>query len=516
MKAIRLPSIRSRLALLVTACVLPALLMAVALINADYQHQREQMLRDAIGTGRAMSFAVDSDLASVVSALRALATSPNLTRGDLPAFHRQAREVLETQKQNINNILLTDAAGQQHLNTARPYGTALPMSGNLSHVRRVFDTGEADISDLFVGAVVKTPIVSIAVPVRRGDTIIYSMAATISPQRLLAMLARQQLPPDWIGVIVDGSGTILARTRDMERFAGTKATPALLERLQASAEGSLETESVEGIPVLLVYSRSSVSHWTVGIGIPLGGFAGKLQASLRQLIAGTALLFLCTLGLALFIGKGIGASVHALIAPALALGKGEAVVLSDLPLKEADAVGKALMKASRMLAEARHQAHHDVLTGLANRGLLREILDQQIALCERTGANLTILYMDLDGFKAVNDQYGHTIGDELLLAVAIRLRQGIRASDVAARLGGDEFAALLVHSGVAASGIVAGKLVKGLSLPYELGALTLEISVSIGAATYPGSGHTGEALLQAADRAMYAAKLAGKRHYVLG
>ena len=218
----------------------------------------------------------------------------------------------------------------------------------------------------------------------------------------------------------------------------------------------------------------------------------------------------------MFIGKGIGASVHALIAPALALGKGEAVVLSDLPLKEADEVGKALMKASRMLAEARHQAHHDVLTGLANRGLLREILDQQIALCERTGASLTILYMDLDGFKAVNDQYGHTIGDELLLAVAIRLRQGIRASDVAARLGGDEFAALLVHSGVAASGIVAGKLAKGLSLPYELGALTLEISVSLGAATYPGSGRTGEALLQAADRAMYAAKLAGKRHYVLG
>ncbi len=513
MKPIRLPTIRSRLALLVTACVLPASLMAVALIAWDYQRQRTQVVRDAIGTARAMSSAVDSDLASVTSALRALSTSANLTNGDLAAFYSQAREVLL--HQNANNILLTDATGQQRLNTLRPFGAPLPVSANTGQIRHIFDTGTPDISDLFVGAVVRAPLVSIAVPVRRGDKILYSMAATISPQRLSTILARQQLPDGWIGVIVDGSGTIVARTHAMERFTGTKATPALLQRLKESSEGSLESDSVEGIPILIAYSRSGVSHWTVALGIPAEGLTGKLQHSLWWVIAGTALLLASSLALAIWIGNRIGRAVRALIAPALALGKGEVVELPSLPLKEADEVGKALTKASRMLVEARHRANHDVLTGLANRALLAEILAQQIAACERTDASLTVLYIDLDGFKAVNDQHGHAIGDALLRAAAERLKRAIRASDVAARLGGDEFAALLVHAGPTAAATVAGKLVESLSLPYQIGALTVEISVSIGVATYPDCGETGEALLHGADGAMYAAKAGGKGHYAI-
>src|SRR6185295_4484060 len=119
---------------------------------------------------------------------------------------------------------------------------------------------------------------------------------------------------------------------------------------------------------------------------------------------------------------------------------------------------------------------------------------------------LSVLYVDIDGFKAVNDAHGHATGDQLLRAVAARLKSGIRASDVAARLGGDEFAILLVHTGLDAAPIVARKLSDRLSLPYPMDQLTIEISASIGVAAYPASGNNSEQLLRSADEAMYKAK----------
>ena len=103
----------------------------------------------------------------------------------------------------------------------------------------------------------------------------------------------------------------------------------------------------------------------------------------------------------------------------------------------------ALVKASQMLFHAQHRANHDALTGLANRLLFREILDQRLTLCQRNSTYLSVLYVDLDGFKKINDGHGHAIGDKLLQTVAERLKIDIRKSDVAARIGGDEFAIVL-------------------------------------------------------------------------
>jgi diguanylate cyclase (GGDEF)-like protein len=164
-----------------------------------------------------------------------------------------------------------------------------------------------------------------------------------------------------------------------------------------------------------------------------------------------------------------------------------------------------------MLQQAQHRGHHDALTGLANRALFDEIVDHDLAICGRTEAPLAVLYADLDGFKAVNDAYGHATGDELLRAVAARLKNGIRSSDLAARLGGDEFAIVLVNTDMEAAATVAGKLADSVSMPYPIGQLTIEISASIGVAGYPGSGTSSEALLHSADEAMYKAKSSRKR-----
>jgi diguanylate cyclase (GGDEF)-like protein/PAS domain S-box-containing protein len=184
-----------------------------------------------------------------------------------------------------------------------------------------------------------------------------------------------------------------------------------------------------------------------------------------------------------------------------------------LQIDELKKSNQALERSNAELLQAQHRAHHDALTGLANRALFNEIVDHQLAICGRTETSLAVLYIDLDGFKAVNDTHGHATGDELLCAVAARLKNGIRSSDLAARLGGDEFAIVLVSTGTEAAAAVAAKLADSVSMPYPIGQLTIEISASIGVAGYPDSGTSSEALLHSADETMYRAK-AGRKQQI--
>lgn len=156
----------------------------------------------------------------------------------------------------------------------------------------------------------------------------------------------------------------------------------------------------------------------------------------------------------------------------------------------------------------RHLAHYDMLTGLPNRTTFHDELGQRLA---RPGTQAGLLYVDLDGFKLVNDTRGHGIGDMLLKAVAERLRTICNApSTIVSRLGGDEFAVLLAHDDAGAADALASRIVETLSAPYELEQGNIQIGASIGIALAPEHGATGETLLARADIALYAAKEAGK------
>jgi len=158
----------------------------------------------------------------------------------------------------------------------------------------------------------------------------------------------------------------------------------------------------------------------------------------------------------------------------------------------------------------RYQALHDTLTGLANRSLLMEQLEREVALGQRQGSPLALLYIDLDGFKPVNDQLGHAAGDALLLQVAERLRSCTRQSDIVCRQGGDEFVILVSQAGPPQElDALARKLQQELSAPFVLKESTVQVSASIGIARFPDQGRSADALLRAADQAMYRAKAAG-------
>jgi diguanylate cyclase (GGDEF)-like protein len=161
-----------------------------------------------------------------------------------------------------------------------------------------------------------------------------------------------------------------------------------------------------------------------------------------------------------------------------------------------------------------HMALHDSLTGLPNRFMMLGRLEQVLTTAQRHGSRLAVLFLDLDGFKPVNDVYGHHIGDRLLKEIGARLRNCIRDNDTVARLGGDEFVITLSDiretDDVAA---VAEKILQAIAAPALIDGQEVQVTTSIGIAVYPDSGTDSESLLRAADAAMYEAKAEGRRIY---
>jgi diguanylate cyclase (GGDEF)-like protein/PAS domain S-box-containing protein len=164
--------------------------------------------------------------------------------------------------------------------------------------------------------------------------------------------------------------------------------------------------------------------------------------------------------------------------------------------------------------QLRHQAFHDQLTGLANRALFVEHLDQALRRQSRMGGGLAVLFIDLDEFKAVNDLHGHTLGDELLRQAAERLRTTLRTADAIARIGGDEFAALFEGVGLGLDASAAAeRVIESFAQPFLIESLEVFVTASMGMALNDSGTESAEDLIRNADLAMYAAKTANKGRY---
>lgn len=165
-------------------------------------------------------------------------------------------------------------------------------------------------------------------------------------------------------------------------------------------------------------------------------------------------------------------------------------------------------------AVIRYQAHHDALTNLPNRTLFQDRLNHALRKCSRSAGKLAIFYMDLDGFKTINDSLGHLTGDELLVQVSHRLEEALREADTVARVGGDEFIVLLEDiEGHAEVVHLAERVLDVFRKPFFLQGQELYITTSIGVAIYPGDGETEELLIRNADIAMYKAKDQGRNNF---
>jgi len=165
------------------------------------------------------------------------------------------------------------------------------------------------------------------------------------------------------------------------------------------------------------------------------------------------------------------------------------------------------LRLARKYSQARHAAHHDPLTGLPNRSLLLDRFNQAVTQGAREGRQVALLFVDLDGFKKVNDRLGHAGGDNLLRQVAGRLAACIRASDTACRYGGDEFILMLPEvAGLESAATVAGKIRTRLAAPYAVDGSTIAVTASIGTAVYPVDGQDYCDLVRHSDIGMYRVK----------
>lgn len=163
-----------------------------------------------------------------------------------------------------------------------------------------------------------------------------------------------------------------------------------------------------------------------------------------------------------------------------------------------------------------YMASHDEVTGLPNRSLFMDRLNVSLRQAAREKTRIGVLFVDLDGFKAVNDRLGHEAGDMILHQVAVRLVARVRASDTVARYGGDEFTVILNQiSNAQDVGRVAQSIVDELTRPFTAKRETVMIGASVGVALYPEHAETAEALIRLADKAMYEVKRSGKRGYRL-
>lgn len=180
------------------------------------------------------------------------------------------------------------------------------------------------------------------------------------------------------------------------------------------------------------------------------------------------------------------------------------------------AVGKNIAQQLTNEESLRHLATHDSLTGLPNRSLLSDRLNMAMAQARRTGRGFSVLALDLDGFKKINDALGHPVGDILLREAGMRLRETLRDTDTLARVGGDEFIAVLPSALTEIEiQIVARRMITSIQLPFEIQGHALYVSTSIGVAIYPEHGDHEVKLLAHADIALYRAKETGKARYVL-
>jgi diguanylate cyclase (GGDEF)-like protein len=506
-------SLRRTLVALVVMCVLPAVVVCLVLTYAVFQLTRAEVEQRAALFAQRVTADIERELAAVESALRAMAVLEGEAVGEASDWGRRVVQVLPAGL--VVDYTLTDVQGRASpLLAAGP--TSMPDWAHAALGEGAAAVGAAGptlLSDGVVSPATGAWTLAMSVPVEVGGEVRYRVGATLNPQHLVNAVSSHALPPEWLVAVLDGSGTIIGRSRDLPRYLGQPAVPDLLAAVQAAPSGFLQTLTKDGVPVFSAFNTLRLGGWKVVVGAPTAHVYQGLSRYLWGVGAAVGLAFVAGLWQARRVVLRVLSSVQGLNDAALALGRGESVRLPRVQLLEAQAVGQAMVQASHAVQRIRFLAQHDALTELPNRLLFAEVAQRTLALASRQRQQVAVLALDLDGFKAVNDTHGHVAGDQVLRAAAQRIQQAIRASDVAARVGGDEFLVLLadVHEDTAME--TAQRLVDLLSAPY--GEVTVPVSASVGVALYPAMGSDWQTLAAQADQALYAAKYGGKARAVM-
>ncbi|HXO89851.1 MAG TPA: ATP-binding protein [Stellaceae bacterium] len=377
--------IQARLTVLAVATALPLAVLAGFAILQMVDDQRTQIKQDVEHQVENLLSDVDRQIGAIQAQLQVLAVSPSLQDGDFAAFDRQMRATL---KINGTSIVLHDTKGQQLLSTNRPYGEPLPRATNTEMHDRVVATGQPQISDLIIGAVLRRPILVVGVPVFRDGQVVYVLAMGLGPEILSSLLGQQGLPPDWTAGIFDRKGIVVARNRELDRFLGKPVSPTLLQAMRGTVESWFPSVTSEGIPVYATIRRSPATGWTVAIGLPREFVDAPLRRARLLAFGGGAAVLAVSLVLGWWMARAIRQPVEALTAATKALGRGEPIGQLVSGVRELDQVGGELHNAATALTRNREELESIVAERTREIAAANERLRAEIAAREQAQSAL--------------------------------------------------------------------------------------------------------------------------------
>lgn len=348
--------LRAHLLMFGLAIVVPVLLYSGFVLHRYTDSVRMANERRALDIARSLSADIDREIAGIITALEALSTSEALAARDFAGFSAQAREALRSRPWHV---VLVDTDHRQLVNTRVPWGTPLPLStsNEPDFARFTRDRQPYQVSDLFIGTIVKRPIFAVSVPVRIGTEIPYALIMSLEPERLVEVLASQSLPEGWLAAVADSRNINMARTRLAERYLGQPVPPESVKQYAGRPEGVITTTDLEGRPAIHAFHFSKLTKWRVAAWAPVAVVEGQLrQAWMLFLWSGVALLSLSLL-LAFGVGRLMAAPIGELMRAGAALGQGKPVAPIASTLREADELSLVLSNAAkeldaRMAAEA--------------------------------------------------------------------------------------------------------------------------------------------------------------------
>ena len=362
--------LRTYLAALVLAVLLPSLGLGAATawhMAGNYRTAFEERLS---ATAQALALALDREVQAHVAALTTLAASPRLDEEDLSGFYAHARGAAEA----IGTpVVVIGADLRQRMHTERPYGSPLPVTNAPEAVRAVLATGRPAVSDLLVGAVLRTPVVTVAVPVLRGGRADVVLTAPLAPARLSGLLVSQGLGDAAFATLTDGRNVVVARSRDAAAFLGRPAPGWFLAATAGRQAGLLKGHALAGHDVILAFRRlTDAPDWTVVVAEPLAAYEASWRRPLLAFEIGAAATLLLALIAAAWLGRHILRPVRALErqADAVVASGGDAPVPEGAPTRIAEFEG---LRRSFRRADAAIRAR--VAEAAAGEARLRAVVD---------------------------------------------------------------------------------------------------------------------------------------------
>lgn len=396
--------------------------------------------------------------------------------------------------------------------------------------RAALEQGTFSIGKPGIGRASAVAVVNMAVPLRDADQTIVGVLMGVT-----ALSSPGFLDLVEGGVVGTTGGMLLVSPRD--RLFVTASSPAM--RLQPTPatgvnplhdqamtgwRGTGKTTNAQGKEELAAVADIPAAQWFLVARTPSAEVFKSMERLLGSVLVSNIVIGVVVVAFLVFLLSRMFRPLVDSAALMRAMARGDHA-LEHLAVVRHDEVGSMVksfneLVVQQQLAQKRmtYLAHHDTLTDLPNRLAFQSSMAQSLALAERQKGRLAVLFLDLDGFKLVNDTYGHETGDLLLQQVAQRLRESVRASDMVGRMGGDEFVILLTDNpDEEAASQIARKVISRIGEPYTIGTLQLGISTSVGIALYPHDATTMDQLLAQADGAMYIAKRGGGHsHQVAG